>query len=478
MKHPITLSSLAQIRLCARSLALGALVAGVVRPAGAQGKLRGEVEAERVRVEGAYRAAPNNPPVRRAYAAVLFQLGDVRQAQDVIAPLATPASSDTADLALGARLALLTSDYGRAEALYRRLKGVAPEGSKTRIAALEGLTMVYYQTNQYAKAKRIELPDEETEERGLGNLLTFMKRFEGTPYRIEWSTPEKVAQLPIVNDFTPGGALPIMDLEINGRPVHFILDTGGDRLYLDEGVAGALGIRTISKRRTKYAYTHGEYVEEPLGVADAVKMGEVTLRNVPVVVAKWKALGQTTDGVVTTQMLKQFLSTVDYDQKRITLRERSTRGKAQLTGSFGGQAPIAMPFFMSDTHLMFAQGSLNGHPGMNLLLDSGLAASVPIVILDETVEFLGLTKTPLQGSKYYLASLTSHGLGDMTRGATQALGNVMVEENAYRSHGFLFDALISHQYLRHLGSWTIDFDAMRYYFPASARAEAKGGPTQ
>ncbi len=27
------------------------------------------------------------------------------------------------------------------------------------------------------------------------------------------------------------------------------------------------------------------------------------------------------------------------------------------------------------------------------------------------------------------------------------------------------DALISHQYPRPLGSWTIDFDNMKYYFP-------------
>ena len=36
--------------------------------------------------------------------------------------------------------------------------------------------------------------------------------------------------------------------------------------------------------------------------------------------------------------------------------------------------------------------------------------------------------------------------------------------------GFIFDALISHQYLRHLGSWTIDFDSMTYYFPESGRS--------
>src|SRR4029078_8776857 len=153
---------------------------------------------------------------------------------------------------------------------------------------------------------------------------------------------------------TPG-ALPEMTLEINGHAVNFLLDTGGDRLYLDEGLADKLGIKVVSKRTSKYAYTAGETVEEPLGVADRVKMGEVTLRNVPVIVAQWKSRGVKTDGVVTTQLLKQFLTTFDNVNKRVTLRERSARGQQQLREFFGGKAPREMPFFMTGSHLMFAK---------------------------------------------------------------------------------------------------------------------------
>jgi hypothetical protein len=452
-------------------VALGLLAAALAgaTPAAAQGKLRGDIERELVPIEAAFRAAPDDAPTRRAYADVLFELGNVWQARDVLAPLATPASAHPSDLRLGARLALLTSDYARAEALYQRLRAVAADDS-TRRVALEGLAMVYYQTNRYDRAASIELPNEGDDARGIGNMLVFMKRFPGTPYGIEWSGPDKVAHLPMVNDITAPGALPTVKVEINGHPVSFILDTGGDRLYLDEGLAQPLGIETVSKRRSRYAYTRGEYVDEPLGVADRVKLGEVTLRNVPVIVAKWKVLGQKTDGVVTTQMLKQFLSTIDYANKRITLRERSERGKRQLRDWYGSQATVELPFFMTGSHLMFAKGSLNGHQGMNMLLDSGLAFSMPLVIVNETVEFLGLPKNPVPNTKFFWVPIESHGLGELTRGATQALGNVFVEENPYWQWGFLFDALVSHQYLWHLGSWTIDFDAMKYYFPAASPA--------
>ena len=197
----------------------------------------------------------------------------------------------------------------------------------------------------------------------------------------------------------------------------------------------------------------------------------MTLTNVPVVGATWKALGQTSDGVLTTQILKQFLSTVDYDNRRITLRERTPEARARLMQTFGDDPPVRAPFFMTGTHLMYAKGSLNGHEGINYFMDSGLAMSMPMILVDETVELLGLEPSAIEGTDYYWVPIESHGLDGLTKGATQAMGNVFVKENAFWQGGFMMDALISHQYLWPLGSWTIDFDAMTYYFPAAPSGE-------
>lgn len=441
------------LMLCAATQAFG------------QNRLRSDVEKELGPLQAAYQASPGNDQNRRAYADILFKLGDIWQANDVIAPLAAPWSSNLDDLQQGAKLALLTSDYHRAEILFDRLLEIAPKTSNAHTKAVEGLVMVYYQSNQFAKAKRLTLPPAPADEDNDSNdLLTYMQRFPGEPYQIEWATPEKTAHLPMINDITAPGALPLMRLEVNGQTVEFILDTGGDRLYIDEGVAAKLGIKNISERKAKYAYTSGQTVTEPLGIADTVKLGQVTLKNVPVIVAKWKALGLTSDGVITTQILKQFLSTVDYTKKEITFRERSASGRAQLQASFEGKAPHQMPFFLAGTHLQFAKGCLNGHPGLNLLVDSGLALSLPLVLPDETVQFLGLSKTPIPNTKFFVSPIESHGMDHLIRGATQAASNIFVEKNMYWANGFLMDGLISHQYLWHLGSWTIDFDNMTYYF--------------
>lgn len=439
----------------------------------ANGKLRTEVEAELAPIEAAYRAAPGDDGNRRAYAEILHELGNMWEANDVVAPLATTSSSNIDDLRLGGELAYLVNDYARAEELFDRLRQVADKGSDAHTEALEGLVWVYYQTDQYSKARKIKLPADDGP--GPGTLLAFMKKFRGEPNQIDWATDERVAHLPMINDYSQ--ALPLFKLEVNGHPVEFILDTGGDRLYIDEGVAEKVGIRNIHKRQAKYAYTKGETVDEPLGVAETVTMGGVTLKNVPVIVAKWKVMGPTSDGVITTQMLKRFLSTVDYDKGEIIFRERSDRGKQQLLESFGDGDPVQMPFWMASSHLQFAKGSINDRQGLNMFLDSGLGLSMPMVVTNETTEVLGLAdrKTPLdiEGYDLYWVPMESHGVGSLTRGASQAVGNIFVEENPYWQFGFLFDALISHQYLRHLGSWTIDFDTMSYYFPPDAPARAE-----
>ena len=172
---------------------------------------RGDVENELGPIEEAFRAAPDDNNNRRAYTDVLFRLGNIWQADDVIAPLATASSSNLDDLRLGARISLMMSDYDRAEMLFERLRDLADADSEAYVAAIQGLVMVYYQTNQYHKTRMIELDGDESR----STLLTFMQRFEGEPYQIEWATSERVAHLPIINVFTVPGALPLMKLEIN-----------------------------------------------------------------------------------------------------------------------------------------------------------------------------------------------------------------------------------------------------------------------
>ncbi len=428
---------------------------------------RADLEGEIDTLASAYQIAPGDAARRRAYADALFKLGDVWLANDVISPLATSESSNEWDLELGARTALLTMDLDRAERLYRRLAEIAPAGSSMRDSALSALVMVHYQRQDFASLRDLEEPDRDSPRKG-GELLEFLQLFEGMPYRIEWAADDHTAHLPFTNDHTQPGALPEVEVTVNGHVFLLTLDTGGDRLYLDVSAAQKAGIRELLVSQAKYAYTQGKWVDEPWGVADEVELGGVTLRNVPVVVAQWKANGPTTDGVIGTAILKQFLSTIDYEAGEITLRPRTEQGMRQYREAMGGRELVRMPFHMAATHLMFTKGQINGHEGLNMFMDSGLAMSMPMVIVNETTDFLNLDKNELEGQPYYWSTLDDHGLQGLPMGPSQALGNVFVEDDTYRSQGFFWDALMSHQYLWKLGSWTIDFDTMSYYFPAES----------
>lgn len=425
-------------------------------------RLRSDVEAALPARADAFRSNPEDDATRRAYADILYRLGNVWEADEVIAPLGDPSSSNVANLQLAARMAYLLGDYGRAETLYGRLVELTETGSEDHNQARRGLVLTWYQTNRFSRARDLPAPAEDEDE---SSLLAYMQAFEGEPYGIEWATDDRVAHLEMTNDITQPGALPVVEIDVNGQPVSLILDTGGDRLYLDKDIYATLGLATLANRQARYAYTGGQTVDEPLGVAGTVKMGGVTLTNVPVIGATWKALGQSSDGVLTTQILKQFLSTMDYDNRRITLRERTPEAHTEVMATFGDTPPVAAPFFMTGTHLMVAKGSLNGHEGINYFMDSGLAMSMPMILVDETVELLGLETNAIEGTDYFWVSIESHGLDGLVKGATQAMGNVFVEDDFFWRSGFMLDALISHQYLWPLGSWTIDFDGMRYYFP-------------
>jgi len=398
---------------------------------------RADVEAETPALKSAYLREPNNDKKRRAYAKNLFERGDIWEAKKIIAPLATVKTTNLKDLELAAKVALLTQEFDQSEKLFKQLYELSKKDTESYKEAVEGLTLTYYQTNQFNKIK--DLPTiENLEKPERADITRFLKKFIGKPYQIEWTSTDKIGHLPFTNDHFQPGELPHMDININGHKLDFLLDTGGDRLYVDKTVYKKIGVKPIQETKNKYAYTNGEYVDEILGVLGAVELNGVTIRNVPIHVGELRSRGQDIDGIITTQFLKNFLSTIDYENNEITLRERGATGKSQFQKSMEGRNLIKIPFFLSKNHLMFAKGNFNGYKGMNMFMDSGLAASQEAIITNETTALLGLKKEEISGTRYYAADANSIGLDGLHSPAGQVLGNVFVEDNPYWRLGFVW----------------------------------------
>jgi tetratricopeptide (TPR) repeat protein len=417
--------------------------------------LRSGVLQELARAEIAFKQSPDNAELRRKYATLLFESGDFWKAQEIIQPLFDPSSKDIEALRLGARLAYLNADYAFSEKAYQRLLEISAKGTREHSEALRGLALTCFQTREYAKAKQLpDAPD-------LKSFLEMMKKFPGKPYAVEWSNKEKVAVVPYAIE----GMLPTIPVTVNGKPLKFILDTGGNLFYIDKKIGEEIGLEKLAAQQAAYAYTGGQEVEEYLGRAESVVLGDVTIKNVPFTLAEWKSRGIQSDGVLSTQALKEFLFTIDYTGEQMIFRERSGRGRTQYEASIQGKAAVAIPFVLDSTHLLFARGGLNGTEGLVFLVDSGLAASMPFVAQDGLLEDMKIETTKIEGTKYSWFPIRSLGLGGLVLNRpTQGLAGVLLGEDSYWSRGFIWDGLISHQFLKDFGSWTIDFDRMKLIF--------------
>ena len=273
--------------------------------------------------------------------------------------------------------------------------------------------------------------------------------------------------------------LPVMTVELNGTPVTVFLDTGGDVFILDDELAAEFGIDAVAT--AKGTFGGGRQADLGLGKVDALRIGTVTLENVPIMTLATKRFSplfadgeRPIGGIITTGVLRQFLATVDYEQAQLLLRERSDKGRAQLTGFLDGKRIVEVPFALDATHLMMARGGLDDRDGLTFFVDSGLASEAAFAAPLQTLQLAGIpvpeTHVPEDG--------VGGGGGVWASGefaiARLALGHLVQTDlkgeygsrtpKTYWERGFIQDGLISHRFLRQYSSWTIDFDRMRYVF--------------
>jgi hypothetical protein len=397
-----------------------------------------------------------------AFARLLYEAGDFDGARVAVAPLLERPDPGAEATMLGARLAYLSGRYEDAEALFTQALSLDPENAR----AFTGLVFTYYQTNRFERC--LDLPD------GLrGKLeiphLDMMLAFAGEePNRITWGA-ERRAVIP----FIATDPLPIIEVSIEGRVIKALIDTGGDAFILDNEIADSLGIGIVASMMGMFA--GGEQAEIGFAKARSLSMGGVTLHAVPISVLPTKPLSlgeHVIGGIVGTGVLRQFLSTVDYPNGRLILRERSESGASAFLDESGGRVEHEIPFYLQGTHILLAHGSLNGHEGLLFHVDSGLAGEAAFVAPLETLEYVGIPvpevtvhEGTIGGGGAFASGefpIDALGLGPLLQ--RDLVGSYGAQPpGSYRRLGFILDGLISHNFLRRY-SWTIDFSRMRMVF--------------
>jgi hypothetical protein len=135
---------------------------------------------------------------------------------------------------------------------------------------------------------------------------------------------------------------------------------------------------------------------------------------------------------------------------------------------------VEIPFVLHQTHLMMARGMLNGFEPLTFFVDSGLAMKESFVAPIQTLHYTGIPIPKIAidedgiggGGDGLWANgvfeIECLGLGPLTQHHPTGNYGAMVP-GTYWGNGFIQDGLISHSFLCQY-RWTLDFDAMKYYF--------------
>lgn len=364
----------------------------------------------------------------------------------------------------------LQGDYAQAEALF--LKGTRDLKSRIR------LLYIYYQTGQYSKAREL-FDDEQLKSLSKNDmaLLTLMNSFgSAQPYKPDWKSDKAVLPFISMNN------LPVVSVSVNGQPVNVFIDTGADLFVIKSEMAKTLGLKSQASLTGTYA--GGKTAETHYSRLQTLGLGDVTLHDVPVDIAdfpeSWAFTDEKTgkridiDGILSTGVFHQFLTTMDYPERQLVLMPRikvSQRGGTERDGTH-------IPFILDGTHFMIVKGAVNGKEGMTFFLDSGLDDPEASILLQK--EALNYAGVKLQDGEHYAPDDNKGGLGGggfaVTRlpidsvsvGALHqkeltGLFGVLPEDLYFTESGMILDGFLSHHFLRHY-KWTIDFDSMMMTF--------------
>lgn len=282
-----------------------------------------------------------------------------------------------------------------------------------------------------------------------------------------------VVELPFTDDpLSP--LMPGVAASLCGRPTVARLDTGGAFVHLSAQQAKAFGVRTVACEKAFASLTTGRIC---FGAADQLVLGGAILRNIPVAVHHGALstqgiadnLGVEVGPIIGTNVLQQFLATIDGPGQRLILSRRGneaarTQHLALVSHARGSSHDV--PFAMLHDHFMIVRGSVATHPAL-LFVDSGLVAF-------NTQQGQAALLAPHSGLAVWGAPRTSPELFPVIPG-TVALDGVArvqmsvfpVSDRVWRQFGdwggLKVNGLLSWGFLSHF-SWTIDFDRYTYSF--------------
>lgn len=345
---------------------------------------------------------PKPTPEEIAQADHLFQSGSFGEAQRAYADIAAQDPKDFHAASQLGHIALLSNKLDDAEPWLRKALDLKHGDADAKIMLAETL----YRKNDFFHAARA-LQGLSPDDAKLKNYLTLneakLESFrDEDPYKFERDAGEST-RLP----FIKSDPLPVVNVRVNGGgDVAFFIDTGGSELLLDSEFARELNVKPMSS--VEGTFSGGQHAQVESGRVDSLTLGSWTLRNIPVGMIPLRSMSsgfgvKQINGCIGTNVLYQFLSTIDYRTGELILRKKNAANLKRFDAAGGPSgAPgvgrrsggrntqpknppganntavtngIVVPMWMAGDHFMVAWGRVNTQPISLFFVDSGLAGA-------------------------------------------------------------------------------------------------------
>src|ERR1700720_721552 len=350
---------------------------------------------------------PKPTPEEIAQADRLFQSGSFGEAQRAYADIAARDPKDFHAVSQLGYIALLSNKLDDAEPWLRKALDLKHGDADAKIMLAETL----YRKNDFFHAARAlqGLGPEDAAKLKIYSTLNVAKLEsfrDDDPYKFERDAGEST-RLP----FIKSDPLPVVNVRVNGSPdAAFFVDTGGSEVLLHSEFAPERTIKPMGP--VEGTFSGGQHAQVENGRVDSITLGSWTLKNIPVGVLPLRSMSSTLgakqiDGCIGTNVLYQFLSTINYRSGELILRKKTaanlkrfdTAGgppslpgasrrsgghtKSQTGNSRGTNSAnragvtngIVVPMWMAGDHFMVAWGRVNTQPISLFFVDSGLAGA-------------------------------------------------------------------------------------------------------
>jgi predicted aspartyl protease len=427
----------------------------------------------------------------------LFQAGSFGEAQKAYADIAAQDPKDFHAVSQLGHIALLSNKLDDAELLLRKALDLKHGDADAKIMLAEAL----YRKNDFFHAARALQglgPDDAAK---MKNYLTLdeaqLESFrDEDPYKFERDAGEST-RLP----FIKSDPLPVVNARVNGGPdVAFFIDTGGSELLLDSEFARELNVKAMGS--VEGTFSGGQHAKVESGRVDSLTLGSWTLKNIPVGMMPLRSMSsgfgvKQINGCIGTNVLYQFLSTIDYRTGELILRKKSAAnlkrfdaagspsvapGVGRRSGgrntqpknptgakSTGVTNGIVVPMWMAGDHFMVAWGRVNTQPMSLFFVDSGLAGA-GVKLAESAIEQAGIhldesRATEGQGGggilKIIPYTVERFTVGEITEQNVPGLyDGPFPWENEF---GFHLAGMFGNDFLKHYAV-TFDFTNMRIIF--------------